>query len=78
MTLFFDNQMLAQIVWTGTTVAEISCPTKYFPEASSIRPWRCVVYGLGCVYTAVQYAAAAMGLWRCRRFPGLLKNSLKP
>jgi hypothetical protein len=47
----FDNQMLAQIVWFGHTIAEISCPTKYFAEASSINFRRSVKYGRGCLYT---------------------------
>ena len=41
----FDNQMLAQILWYGYTVAEVSCPTKYFPEASSINLFRSIKYG---------------------------------
>jgi glycosyltransferase involved in cell wall biosynthesis len=43
----FDNQMLAQVLWFGYTVAEISCPTKYFAEASSISFFRSMKYGLG-------------------------------
>ena len=54
----FDNQMLAQILWLGYTVAEISCPTKYFPEASSINFRRSVRYGLGCLATATRYRLA--------------------
>ena len=45
----FDNQMLAQILWHGFTIGEISCPTKYFPEASSINFRRSVRYGFGCL-----------------------------
>ena len=51
----FDNQMLAQIIWTGTTVAEVSCPTKYFPEASSINFIRSTQYGIGCLITSLQF-----------------------
>ena len=54
----FDNQMLAQILWLGGTVAEISCPTSYFPEASSINFRRSVRYGLGCPATAARYRIA--------------------
>ena len=54
----FDNQMLAQILWLGYTVAEISCPTSYFPEASSINFRRSVRYGLGCLATAARYRLA--------------------
>ena len=51
----FDNQMLAQILWHGYTIAEVSCPTKYFPEASSINLPRSIRYGIGCLVTAVQF-----------------------
>jgi len=51
----FDNQMLAQILWNGYTIAEVSCPTKYFPEASSINLPRSIRYGIGCLVTAVQF-----------------------
>ncbi len=54
----FDNQTLAQILWLGYTVAEISCPTKYFPDASSINFRRSVRYGLGCLATALRYRFA--------------------
>ena len=47
----FDNQMLAQILWHGFTIAEVSCPTKYFPEASSINLRRSIRYGFGCLGT---------------------------
>jgi glycosyltransferase involved in cell wall biosynthesis len=58
----FDNQMLAQILFKGYTIAEISCPTKYFEEASSINFGRSVTYGLGCVRTALQFRLARLGL----------------
>ena len=64
----FDNQMLAQIIWNGYIVAEISCPTKYFKEASSINFRRSVQYGIGCLYTGLRFQAARMGLWNCRLF----------
>ena len=51
----FDNQMLAQIFYTGTEIAEITCPTKYFPEASSINFKRSMKYGFGVLWTALQY-----------------------
>ena len=59
----FDNQMLAQIVWAGYTVAEISCPTRYFAEASSIQFRPSVAYGLGCLKTALLFRMAKWG-WR--------------
>jgi len=65
----FDNQMLAQIVWYGYTVAEVSCPTKYFPEASSINFPRSVRYGFGCLATAVSFRLAGMNLLSSRLFP---------
>jgi glycosyltransferase involved in cell wall biosynthesis len=64
----FDNQMLAQILWRGDVVAEVSCPTKYFPEASSINFRRSVRYGLCCLATALEFRLARMGLIRSRRF----------
>ena len=65
----FDNQMLAQVLWGGHTIAEVSCPTKYFAEASSINFQRSVKYGLGCVATSTTYRLARMGLIRSRLFP---------
>ena len=58
----FDNQMLAQILWCGYTIAEVSCPTKYFAEASSINFFRSVKYGFGCLHTALTYRLAQLGL----------------
>lgn len=72
----FDNQMLAQIIWTGCKVAEISCPTKYFPEASSINFIRSSVYGLGCLKTSLEFYFSKIGLYGNRRFPVELKDSL--
>jgi len=65
----FDNQMLAQILWHGHIIAEVSCPTKYFPEASSINFRRSVRYGIGCVLTALKFRLAKMGLVRSKLFP---------
>ena len=65
----FDNQMLAQILWHGFTIAEVSCPTKYFPEASSINLRRSIRYGLGCLSTGLRFRLARMGLLGCRLFP---------
>ncbi len=58
----FDNQMLAQVLWYGYTIAEVSCPTKYFAEASSINFFRSVKYGFGCLQTAMVYRLAQFGL----------------
>jgi len=65
----FDNQMLAQVAWFGHTIAEISCPTKYFPEASSINFRRSVVYGFGCLATGLKYRLAKWRLINPRMFP---------
>jgi glycosyltransferase involved in cell wall biosynthesis len=65
----FDNQMLAQIHWLGYTIAEVSCPTKYFPEASSINFRRSVRYGLGCLSTGAEFRLAKWGLVASKRFP---------
>ncbi|OGV59537.1 MAG: glycosyl transferase family 2 [Lentisphaerae bacterium RIFOXYC12_FULL_60_16] len=60
----FDNQMLAQIIWQRQIIAEISCPTKYFEEASSINFKRSVQYGLGCVAVACRFRLARLGWTR--------------
>ena len=65
----FDNQMLLQVIWFGYKVAEITCPTKYFAEASSINFARSVRYGVGCLWTATQFFLARRGLLRVQRFP---------
>lgn len=72
----FDNQILAQILWQGHTIAEVTCPTKYFTEASSINLRRSIKYGLGCVATALQFRMAKMRLAAPRRFtmPGTPAN----
>ncbi len=65
----FDNQILAQIIWFGYTLAEVSCPTKYFTEASSINFSRSVKYGFGCLNTAMKYRMAKMGIIKTSLFP---------
>ena len=67
----FDNQMLAQVIWYGNTVAEISCPTKYFPQASSINMARSIRYGLGCLSTALQFQLAKKKIMDSPLFPTL-------
>ena len=66
----FDNEMIAQILWRGIFIAEVSCPTRYFPEASSINFRRSVRYGLGCLRVALAYRLAKMGLVRRTGFEG--------
>lgn len=60
----FDNQMLAQIFYAGFEIAEITCPTKYFEEASSINLRRSAIYGLGVLKVSLQYRLAKWGLIR--------------
>jgi glycosyltransferase involved in cell wall biosynthesis len=64
----FDNQMLAQALHFGFRLGEISCPTKYFPEASSINLRRSVVYGLGVLKTSADYRLHHLGLRRSPLF----------
>jgi hypothetical protein len=60
----FDNQMLAQTIFWKYKIGEISCPTKYFPEASSINFLRSSKYGLGCLLTSLKFRLQKMGLGR--------------
>ena len=64
----FDNQMIAQAVMFGFRIGEISCPTKYFEEASSINFKRSVKYGLGVLATTMSFVAHKMGVIRVARF----------
>ena len=57
----FDNEMLAQIVWHGFSIGEVSCPTKYFAEASSINFSRSVKYGFGCLSTGLRFRLQQAG-----------------
>ncbi|HWD19505.1 MAG TPA: glycosyltransferase family 2 protein [Verrucomicrobiae bacterium] len=65
----FDNQMLAQILWFDYTIAEVSCPTRYFDDASSINFRRSVTYGFGCLGAALQFRLSKWGLLSTPRFP---------
>ncbi len=58
----FDNQMIAQIFYAGFEIAEITCPTRYFEEASSINLKRSTIYGLGVLKTSLQYRLQKMRL----------------
>ncbi len=64
----FDNQMIAQAVMFGFRIGEISCPTKYFEEASSINFRRSVKYGLGVLATTAIFVAHRVGVMRAARF----------
>ena len=64
----FDNQMLVQAIFRGYRIGEISCPTRYFPEASSISFRKSVVYGFGVLKTSLQFRLQRMGLMRFNIF----------
>ena len=64
----FDNQMLAQIFYAGFEIAEITCPTKYFEEASSINILRSVKYGVGVLKVSLMYFLQKTGMCRFRLF----------
>jgi glycosyltransferase involved in cell wall biosynthesis len=70
----FDNQMLAQIFWHGYTIGEVSCPTKYFKEASSINFQRSLKYGFGCLSVGLQFRLAKWGLFQSKLFPPTHKS----
>jgi len=74
----FDNQMLAQVLWLGCQVAEITCPTLYEPESSSINFSRSVTYGFGCLKTAGLYRLCSLGLLDSRLFPAELAAAMSP
>ena len=64
----FDNQMIAQIFWNGFEIAEITCPTKYFEEASSINFSRSMTYGFGVLNVSFRYFLARLGMpWHILR-----------
>lgn len=71
----FDNQMLSQIFYAGYEVAEITCPTKYFPEASSIGFGRSVKYGLGVLSTSLKYLLQRLGLARFEIYEAVSKTA---
>jgi glycosyltransferase involved in cell wall biosynthesis len=64
----FDNQMLAQVIYFQYRVGEVSCPTRYFPEASSINFRRSVQYGLGVLATSLGFRLQRWGIGRHRIF----------
>jgi glycosyltransferase involved in cell wall biosynthesis len=74
----FDNQMIAQTVQLGYRIGEISCPTKYFPEASSINFARSTVYGLGVLRTALDFRLHKAGLYTAPIFADVPSARLAP
>jgi len=71
----FDNQMLCQAIWAGFRIGEISIPTRYFEEASSIRFGRAVRYGFGVLGTSGMLLACRAGLGRSPVFPPALRDA---
>jgi hypothetical protein len=65
----FDNQILTQVLWYGYTIAEVSCPTKYFQGASSINFSRSIKYGFGCLWTGLIFRLAKSHLIKSKLFP---------
>ena len=64
----FDNQILAQLIYRGHFIGEISCPTRYFEEASSINFRRSVIYGLGVLQTSLKYFIDKIGIYHFELF----------
>jgi glycosyltransferase involved in cell wall biosynthesis len=64
----FDNQMLSQLIYKDFGIAEVTCPTKYFAEASSINLKRSSIYGLGCIWNSIIFRLDKMGLVKSRLF----------
>ena len=70
----FDNQMLSQAIYKGFRIGEISSPTSYFPDASSINFRRSVVYGFGVLRTSISFRLARLGFDRGTIFEGLRRE----
>jgi len=66
----FDNQILAQIVWFGYRIGELTCPTRYFENSSSINFRRGVAYGLGVLITSLRFRLQKWGLYSSAIFSG--------
>ena len=64
----FDNEMLAQIIYSGYRIGEVSCPTKYFEEASSINLKNSLIYGAGVLLTALKYRLHKLGIRKTTLF----------
>ncbi len=73
----FDNEVLSQILYAGYEVAEVTCPTRYFEEASSINFWRSVRYGFGVLRVSFQHLLARIGIYIHPRYR-MKENSSSP
>ena len=69
----FDNQILAQIIYAGFSIGEISCPTRYMDDSSSIDFRNSLIYGLGVLQTSVQYRLNVWGILSCPQFKNIKK-----
>lgn len=74
----FDNQMVAQIFAADYQIAEVTCPTRYFPEASSINLWRSAVYGIGVLQVSLRYFLGRTGILRRTGYEPLARPSDQP
>lgn len=74
----FDNEMLSQIIYAGFQIAEVTCPTKYFEEASSINLPRSIKYGLGVMKVSFIHFFQRTGLLRHRLYKGIVRNHFQP
>lgn len=74
----FDNQLIAQAVLADASIGEISCPTRYFAEASSINLARSIVYGLGVLRTSIETRLAKWEIWRASYFGDLASGQARP
>ncbi len=70
----FDNQMLAQIIYNNFSIGEVTCPTKYFADASSISFQRAVKYGLEVIATSLEFRANKIGIMSSPRFNNITAN----
>jgi hypothetical protein len=70
----FDNEVIVQAVAAGFRIGEVSCPARYFPEASSISFKRSVRYGFGVLRVGIQYRLARWGLAKPEMLRGLSRN----
>ena len=74
----FDNEMLSQIIYAGFPIAEVTCPTKYFEEASSINLPRSIKYGLGVMKVSIIHFFQRLGLIKHPLYRGVQRNQSKP
>lgn len=74
----FDNEMLSQIIFAGYPIAEVTCPTKYFEEASSINLRRSIKYGLGVLRVSVVHRLQKWGFAHSKLYEGIQSIRRKP